>query len=87
MVTILLVLGTALFSLSQQSVLHAALAFASGTVVTALALTALPAIWFPLDQYPVAALWVMGVFPYAAVGWLIVTAVGRLTPRFRLSTR
>ena len=82
--TVLLGLGAGLFGLSQRSLLLGAIALAGGAVVTVLALSALPYMWFPLDRYPVAALWVMGGFPVIsfAIAAGVIT-LGRLGPRLQ----
>jgi len=47
--------------------------------VTVAVLSLLPTIWFPLDRYPVAAVWVMGIgFPISAATWLLLTMIARL---------
>jgi hypothetical protein len=81
-VTALLGIGAGLFGLSQKSLLHGAIAFMGGAVVAVVVLSWLPTIWFPLDRYPVAALWVFGGFPLMALALAAaVIAVGRLAPR------
>ena len=51
---------------------------AAGGAVTAVALALMPSMWFPLDRYPIAALWIMGGGPLVAVAmWVLVTLIGR----------
>jgi hypothetical protein len=78
---ILLGIGSAIFGRWQRSLLHGAGAFALGSALTIVSLSLLPTVWFPLDRYSVAALWVMGGgLPLAAGAWLLATAVGRFVP-------
>ena len=75
---ILLGVASALFGLWQRSVSHGAGAFLAGTVLTVAALSFLPTIWFPLDRYPVGALWLMGGLLTVALGaCLPVIMIGR----------
>ena len=80
--SLLLGVASALFGLWQRSLLLGAAAFAGGAAATAATLSLMPIVWFPLDSYPVAALWVMGGgLPVAAGIWLAVTLIGRWTLR------
>jgi hypothetical protein len=72
---------SALFGLWQKSLLHGAGALVAGTALTILAFEGLPTVWFPLDRYPVGALWVMGGgLPLASGTYLLVTLLGRFGP-------
>jgi hypothetical protein len=72
---------SALFGLWQKSLPHGAGALIAGTALTILAFELLPTVWFPLDRYPVGALWLMGGgLPLAACAWLLVVALGRFGP-------
>ena len=67
-----------LFGLSQRSTLHGAVLLLAGIGATVCALSLLPTMWFPLDRYPVGALWLMGGLPLiGAAVWLLVTVMGR----------
>jgi uncharacterized membrane protein YkgB len=78
---ILLGVTSALFGLWQKSVLHGAGALMAGTALTIVAFELLPVVWFPLDQYPVGALWLMGGGVLLAAGTcLLVVILGRLRP-------
>jgi hypothetical protein len=78
---ILLGVTAALFGLWQKSVLHGAGALVGGTALTMVAFELLPVVWFPLDRYPVGALWLMGGgVPLAAGTCLLVVMLGRLRP-------
>lgn len=55
--SIYLGIWTAFFGLWKASFWNGAAALAFGGTVTILALSALPWLWFPLDQYAVAAVW------------------------------
>lgn len=73
--------ASALFGQWQRNILHGAAAFLAGTTVTIAVLSLLPTIWFPLDRYPVGALWVMGVgLPISVATWLLLTFFQRLRP-------
>jgi hypothetical protein len=61
----------------KNSVRKGLIALAGGGVVTVLALSLLPWVYFPFDKYPVAALWVMGAAPWAALSWALLTLFGR----------
>jgi len=78
---VLLGATAALFGLWQKSLPHGAGALAAGAALTIVAFELLPTVWFPLDRYPVGALWVMGGgIPLAACSWLLVTVLGRFGP-------
>ena len=53
-------------------------ALAAGGLLSVVALSLLPWMYFPLDQYPLAALWVMGNAVTIGASWLLVTVIGRL---------
>jgi hypothetical protein len=75
---ILLGLTAAIFGRSQRSILHGAGLLVAGLAITIAVLSLLPTIWFPLDRYPVAALWVIGGgVPLAAGTWLVLALVMR----------
>lgn len=86
---VLLGATSALFGLWQKSPLHGAGALLVGTAFTVVAFQLLPTLWFPLDRYPVGALWLMGGgIPLAAGTCLLVMLLGRYGParaRFRHS--
>ena len=73
-----LTLWAAAVGVSERSLIKGLGALFAGSFVTILALSILPWIYFPLDQYPVAALWVIGVSPWIALSWLVLTVTGRL---------
>jgi hypothetical protein len=81
--------ASALFGLWQKSLLHGGGALIAGTAFTIAAFQLLPTVWFPLDRYPVGAVWLMGGgVPFAACTCLVVTLLGRFGPargRFRHS--
>lgn len=83
---VLLGIACGLFGLWQRSVLHGAAALGTGLAVTIAAFELLPAIWFPLDRYPVGALWMMGgAAPVAAASWIASMLLGGLgSGRLRL---
>ncbi len=65
----------------ESNLFKGLIALVAGSFVTILALSVLPWIYFPFDQYPVAALWVIGVSPWIALGWLVLTVTGRIVRR------
>jgi hypothetical protein len=78
----LLGVTSALFGLWQGSLPHGAAALLTGAVFTVVAFQLLPTVWFPLDRYPVGALWLMGGgIPVAACTCLLVMLLGRFRPR------
>jgi hypothetical protein len=83
---VLLGLTAAIFGRSQRSLLHGAGMLAAGLAITMPALSLLPTIWFPLDRYPVAALWLIdGGVPLAAGTWLMLALLMRFaSPSERL---
>jgi hypothetical protein len=81
---ILLGVAAALFGRAQHNLWHGALGLVAGSVATVAALELMPAIWFPLDRYPVGALWMMGGgLPVAALTWAIVTGATAFGSRVR----
>jgi hypothetical protein len=62
----------------EKSIWKGLIALAVGGVATVLALSALPLVYFPFDQYPVSALWVIGGLPWIALTWAVVTICGRI---------
>jgi hypothetical protein len=75
----LLGLTAAVFGVAQKSILHGAGLLVAGVTITIPALSLLPTVWFPLDRYPVAALWLIGGgVPLAAGTWLVLALLTRL---------
>lgn len=52
-------------------------ALVAGDVITVFGLTLLPWMYFPLDQYAIAALWIMGGTIPLAICWLLATLAAR----------
>jgi hypothetical protein len=78
---VLLGIASATFGLWQRSMLHGLGAFAAGAAVTIAALQLMPTVWFPLDRYPVSALWLIGGgVPLGGLTCLLCLAAGRLGP-------
>jgi hypothetical protein len=69
-VSTLLALGVFLFALRQRNVVTGLASFVAGAGLTFVALAMNPWLWLPLDRYPVAVAWAVGIWPLAAVGWL-----------------
>jgi hypothetical protein len=67
----------------KKSVWKGLLALAGGAMVTVVALSALPTIYFPFDQYSVAAVWVMSGLPWIAATWALLTLAGRMLSRHK----
>lgn len=76
----LLAFGAFLFALRQRFVLSGMAAFVAGGALTFVALATNPWIWLPLDQYPVAIAWALGIWPFAAVAWIALRVAARLNP-------
>jgi hypothetical protein len=73
--------ASALFGLWQKSLPHGVGALIAGTAITIAAFELLPTVWFPLDRYPVGALWLIGGgIPLAVGTWLLVIVMGRFGP-------
>jgi hypothetical protein len=74
---IYLAIWTATFGVWRKKHWQGIVALAAGSAATVLAFSLLPSMYFPLDQYPVSALWVMGnVFPLG-IAWILATLFGR----------
>ena len=77
----LLGMASALLGLWQKSAVHGGAALLVGIPLTILAFAGLPTVWFPLDRYPVGALWIMGGgLPVAVLTCLLVLTIGRFGP-------
>ena len=72
-----LVIGAFLFAVRQRSVANGAAAFVAGAALTFVALAMSPWLWLPLDRYPVAIAWALGIWPLAAVVWAVLRVMGR----------
>ena len=62
----------------EKNIWKGLIALAVGGFATVLALSALPWVYFPFDQYPVSALWLIGGLPWIALTWGLVTILGRI---------
>jgi hypothetical protein len=60
----------------QRSVWKGLLAVLGGALVTGTALSLLPTVYFPFDQYSVGALWLMGGLPWVGLAWAVLTFIG-----------
>jgi hypothetical protein len=69
---------SAAYGLWRRSVAQGAIGLAVGAVTTIGALSVPPLVRFPEDQYPPAALWVMGDGLPVVVAFVIATLAGRL---------
>ena len=79
-IAVLLGAASGLFGLWQKSLAHGAAGLLAGTAVTIAAFELLPTIWFPLDRYPLGALWLLGGgLPLAVAVSGLVMGIGRLT--------
>ena len=77
----LLGLTAAVFGLWQRSFVHAIGVLLVAGVLTIVALQLLPTIWFPLDRYPVSALWLIGGgLPLAAAACALILVAARYGP-------
>ena len=73
-VSTLLAISAFRFALRQRSVLTGAATFVAGFGLTLMALAMNPWLWLPLDRYPAAMAWALGVWPLLAFAWLALTA-------------
>jgi hypothetical protein len=72
-----------LFGSWQRSLLHGAALLIALCGVTIAALSLLPTMWFPLDRYPVGALWTMSGLPLVAAGvGLLVSIIWQFLQRW-----
>jgi hypothetical protein len=76
-------IGAAAYGAWRASVWRGAAALALGAATTVAALSVVPMVRFPEDQYPPAALWVMADLPALAVAFVVATLAGRLIARGR----
>jgi len=76
-VSTMLVIGAFLFAIRQRSAVNGAAAFVAGAALTFVALAMSPWLWMPLDRYPVAIAWALGIWPVAAVAWAVLRVIGR----------
>jgi hypothetical protein len=68
------------FALRQRRLLSGAPAFIIGFALTFGALAMNPWIWLPLDQYPVAIAWALGIWPLTAAAWFVLAVSRRANP-------
>ena len=72
----LLAMGTFLFA-ARRSMATGLAAFIAGAALTFMVLATLPWLWLPLDRYPVAIAWALGIWPLAAIAWVDLIIVKR----------
>ena len=70
LVSTLLVAGAFLFALRQRRVANGVAAFVLGAALTFMALAMNPWLWLPLDRYPAAIVWALGIWPLGAVAYV-----------------
>ena len=76
-VSTMLAIAAFLFAIRQRSAVNGAAAFVAGAALTLVALAMSPWLWLPLDRYPVAIAWALGIWPVAAVVWAVLRVTGR----------
>jgi hypothetical protein len=54
-------------------------AFVAGAALTFMALAMNPWLWLPLDRYPAAIVWALGIWPLAAVAY-VAAGIARRQP-------
>jgi hypothetical protein len=71
-----LLAGAALvFAVRRRSLSAGAGAFIAGGALTFMVLAMNPWLWMPFDRYPTAMAWAIGVWPLAAVAWVVLRVV------------
>jgi hypothetical protein len=65
----LLACGAFLLAVHQRTLLTGAATFVAGAALTLIALAMLPWLWLPLDRYPPAIAWALGIWPLTAIAW------------------
>lgn len=80
-VATVLALGAFLFAARQRSLLTGAATFVAGATLTFMALAMSPWLWSPLDRYPAALTWALGVWPLAAAVWAALLIVRQQQPK------
>jgi hypothetical protein len=76
-ISTLLAIGACLLARRQRGVLTGAAVFVAGALLTFMALAMNPWLWLPLDRYPAAIAWALGVWPLLAFAWLVLTVRSR----------
>ena len=77
---------TAAFGVWRRSYWQGLVALVFGAIMTILALSALPWMYFPSDQYPPSALWVFGAGLPTIITWILVTILARIFTQRRGAT-
>lgn len=75
LVSTLLAGGALVFALRRRNLAAGAAVFVAGGVLTFMALAINPWLWMPFDRYPTAMAWAIGVWPLAAVAWVVLRVV------------
>jgi hypothetical protein len=76
-VSTMLVIGAFLFAIRQRRAVNGAAAFVAGAALIFVSLAMSPWLWLPLDRYPVAIAWALGIWPVAAVVWAVLRVTAR----------
>jgi apolipoprotein N-acyltransferase len=77
MVSTLVALGAFVLALRQRNVWNGAAVLVVGATLAFVTLAMNPWLWMPLDRYPVAITWALGVWPLASAAWVVLRAVAR----------
>jgi hypothetical protein len=77
----LFAVGVFLFAARRRSMATGIAAFVAGVTLTFMALAINPWLWVPLDRYPVAIAWALGIWPLLAAAWVALRIVGRRNQR------
>ncbi len=83
LISTLLALGAFVFALRRRSMANGAAVFIAGGALTFIALAMNPWLWVPLDEYPVAITWALGIWALAAIAWAVLTVIARRRQRLR----
>jgi hypothetical protein len=79
-VATLLAAAAFLFSLAQRSLLNGAAVFVAGALLSIFLLGSNPWIWIRQGEPSIAGLWILGVWPLAAIAWVALTIAKRQRP-------
>jgi hypothetical protein len=79
---VFLAIGAGALGVWKNSFSKGLIALGAGGLVTVLALSILPLVYFPFDSYSVAAVWLFGASPWIILTWAVLTIFGLTLRKF-----